>query len=743
VNVRRSGAPTLDELIRVAEELPHVVWISHPDNRTEYVNARGAEYLGMEAGETYDDAWARSVHPDDHVRAESVWQQARAAGEPYLCEYRLKAATGAYRWNAARAHPVRDGDDEGRVVWWLGTCTDIEDRVSAETALHESESRWQALAAAGTEGVIIHDGDTIIDVNDAVGELFGYERRDLIGRPASQLPLDGLDETPRDLRCSRVDGTAMVVEASSGIFSYHGGIACVTTLRDVTRQRRIERERDNLAQLAERSGDGISLTRLDGALFYLNAAGRALVGLGDRPLHGMRVEDLSYPEDAGRLQQEVLPKLLQDGTWRGTWRYRQLETGDPVDVDILSFVVRDERTGEPRFVATISRDLTERLRLEEQLQHAQKMEAAKRLAGGVAHDFNNVLTVVRGYTQLLLESMADDDPARVDVGEIAAAVDRAGALTAQLFSFGRREPVAPRVLDLDEIVRDMERLLGRIVGDDVRFVMRLSPALGNVCADPGQIEQVILNLVVNACDAMPSGGTISLATNDVDLDEPLPDGLLGAPAGAYVSIAVTDTGAGIVPEARRRMFEPFFTTKPAPAGTGLGLATVYGIVDGLGGDLRVLSQPGRGSRFEVYLPRVAADVQPHPRPPVTCYGNETILLVEDEPAVRAVVRRMLLGLGYGVVEADGPVAALELLAAEAAAVDILLTDVVMPAMSGPDLAVQVRRAQPGVGVLYMSGFNDRQVDGPLLRKPFSVEELGTHVRLVLDAARRGAVVELV
>ena len=737
--LRRTGAPTLDELVRVAEALPHVVWIAHPDDRTEYFNTRGAEYLGADPGESYDTAWARRIHPDDHVRAEAVWQHARAAGTAYVCEYRLLAADGTYRWNAARAQPIRDAKE--RVVWWLGTCTDIDDRVSAEAALEESERRWQALAEAGTEGVVIHDGETIIDANHAVAELFGYERHDLIGRPAALLPLDELEAAPADRVCRLPDGAPLLVEASSRGFDYQGGKVRVATMRDVTSQRRIERERDNLAQLAERSSDFIGLARLDGGVFYVNPAARALVGLRDRPLAGLTMEDFSYPEDARLLREQVIPSLLQEGSWRGTWRFRHFETGDPVEVDTLRFVVFDERTGKPRFIANISRDLSERLRLEEQLQHAQKMEAVARLAGGVAHDVNNVLTVVRGYTQLLLETMPDDDPARADVGEIAAAADRASTLTAQLFSFGRREPVAPRVLDLDVIVKDMERLLDRVISEDVRLVTRLSPTLGNVCADPGQIEQVLANLVVNACDAMPAGGTISLATLDIDLDEPLQDGLLGAPAGPYACISVTDTGAGIEPELRKRLFEPFFTTKPAPEGTGLGLAMVYGIVGGLRGDLRVVSEPGHGSRFEVYLPRVSAQAQPDRPTPLPEHGSETILLVEDEPAVRTVVRRMLEGLGYAVIDAAGPREALDLLGHEQPSVDLLLSDVVMPLMSGPDLAAEVRRLQPGAGVLYMSGFSDRHVDGPLLKKPFSVEQLGGQVREALEAAREGAPLE--
>jgi PAS domain S-box-containing protein len=738
---RRPGDPSLDELMRVAEELPHVVWIAHPDDRTDYFNRRGAEYLGIGRDESYDDAWGARVHPDDLERTLAAWAAALAGGNEYHCEYRLCAADGTYRWNASRGTPIRDAD--GAVRWWIGTCTDIDDLVRAERALAASEDRWRALAEAGTEAIMVHDGATIVDANRALAELFGHSREELIGMaPRSLAGLDDLGfcgtangKEPHDRVCTRRDGTRIVVETLSRSCDYLGRQVCITTMRDVTDQRRTERERDNLAQLADRSRDFIGLARLDGSVFYLNPAGRALVGLDpDRSLEGILVQDFSAPEDVEMMKQRVLPTLLGEGTWHGTWRFRHFGTGETVEVDTLRFLVRDERTGEPRFIANISRDLSERNRLEEQLRHAQKMEAVARLAGGVAHDFNNVLTVVRGYTQILFDSL-EDGAALADVAEIAAAADRASTLTSQLFAFGRRDPLAPRVLDLDLIVADMERLLRRLIGEHIQLVARRSASLGNICADSGQIEQVIANLVVNARDAMPAGGTVTLATANVDLDETLSDGVLGAPPGPYVLITVADTGVGIDEQTRQRVFEPFFTTKPAPEGTGLGLAMVYGIVEGLDGDLRVESKPGAGARFEVYIPRVADEAAPELLPVASDHGGETVLLVEDDPAVRNVVRRMLEGLGYAVVEASGAIHALEQVAETAIEIDLLLSDVVMPVMSGPELAAEIRKLRPRVHVLFVSGFSDRHVEGPLLQKPFTVAQLGSRVRQVLDADR--------
>jgi len=705
-------------------------------------DAGGApSYLGIGRDESYDDAWKSRVHPGDLDRALVAWAAALSDESEYHSEYRLRAADGSYRWNTSRGKPLR-GED-GTVRWWIGTCTDIDDLVRAEQALAASEDRWRALAEAGTEAIMVHDGASIVDANRALAELFGYSRDELVGmEPRS---LDGFGdlgpcatrsgEEPYDRVCTRRDGTRIVVETSSRTCDYLGRRVCVVTMRDVTEQRRTERERDNLAQLADRSRDFIGLARLDGTVFYLNPAGRALVGLErDQPLDGVLVQDFSAPEDVELMKHRVLPTLLGEGTWHGAWRFRHFGTGDTVEVDTLRFLVRDERTGEPRFIANISRDLSERNRLEEQLRHAQKMEAVARLAGGVAHDFNNILTVVRGYTQLLLDSL-EDGTAIADVAEIAAAADRASALTSQLFAFGRRDPLAPRVLNLDLIVADMERLLRRLIGEHIQLVARRTTSLGNVRADPGQIEQVIANLVVNARDAMPAGGTVTLSTANVDLRHALHDGVLSAPPGPYVRITVADTGVGIDEQTRQRIFEPFFTTKPAPEGTGLGLAMVYGIVEGLDGDLRVESRPGAGARFEVYLPRVADAVVPEPLPETGERGGETVLLVEDDPAVRNVVRRMLEGLGYAVVEASGAINALDLVAETAVDVDLLLTDVVMPVMSGPELSVEIRKLRPRVRVLFVSGFSDRHVEGSLLQKPFTVAQLGSRIRQVLDTDR--------
>ena len=390
------------------------------------------------------------------------------------------------------------------------------------------------------------------------------------------------------------------------------------------------------------------------------------------------------------------------------------------------------------------RDITEQKKLEEQLRQAQKMEAVGRLAGGVAHDFNNLLTAILGNTQLLRRDLGETHPSRADVEEIRKAADRAAALTRQLLAYSRRQVLQPRVLDLNGVVRDMERLLDRLIGEDVTLVTRLATTLGPVRADPGQIEQVVVNLAVNARDAMPHGGVLTIETAEAELDPALVD-QPGAAPGPSVMLAVTDTGVGMDAETRAHLFEPFFTTKEVGKGTGLGLATVYGIVKQSGGSIGVYTELGQGTTFRIYLPRVDAAGAPvrssHPAVAIP-RGTETVLLVEDEVAVRHLANKLLQGAGYTVIAAADATTALALADAHPGPIHLLLTDVVMPRVSGPELAAELLSRRPGARVLYMSGYpGDTVVQrGTLapgvafLQKPFTPDILERKVREVLEQA---------
>jgi signal transduction histidine kinase len=380
-----------------------------------------------------------------------------------------------------------------------------------------------------------------------------------------------------------------------------------------------------------------------------------------------------------------------------------------------------------RHIAVV-RDLSRQKELESQLRQAQKMEAVGRLAGGIAHDFNNLLTAISGYSEFLASGIEDPRLKR-HAEEIKKASARAANLTGQLLAFSRRQVLQPRVLDLNAVVSDMDSLLRRLIGEDVELVTMLEPGLPSVQADPTQIEQVIVNLAVNARDAMPNGGSVTIETANIVTDK-----------GSFVQLLLTDTGIGMTEEERQQLFDPFFTTKAG--GTGLGLATVYGIVEQSGGTIEVDSAPGMGSSFRVWLPSVeeaaeTAAVAPASAPAA---GSETILLVEDETVVRQLVAEILETTGYTVLQAgDGP-SALELLRRHAEPVELLVTDVVMPGMSGPEVAKAVTAMRPGMHVLYTSGYTDQAIGhhGVLepgiafLQKPFSADDLTTKVRGLLD-----------
>ncbi|NUO64242.1 MAG: response regulator [Gemmatimonadaceae bacterium] len=396
-------------------------------------------------------------------------------------------------------------------------------------------------------------------------------------------------------------------------------------------------------------------------------------------------------------------------------------------------------------------DLTERRALEDQLRQAQKMEAVGQLAGGIAHDFNNILTAITGFSELLLADTPPGDDRREAIGEIRTGADRAAALTRQLLAFSRRQMLQPRLLDLNRTVRDVEAMLRRLIVEDITLVVALDPRIGMVRADPGQIEQVLVNLVVNARDAMPRGGSLTIETSNVDLTVAERDAehRVMIPPGSYVRIAVTDTGCGIDDRIRARIFEPFFTTKELGKGTGLGLSTAYGIVKQSGGYIWCRSEPDAGATFNVYLPRVAADARESAATPIAAPrsapslapARETILLVEDDVSVRTVGRRILVQQGYTVLEAENGAEALRICEERTSPIDLIVSDMVMPEMNGPELGRQIRERHPGTLLLFMSGYTRDaalrqsflEPGTAFIEKPFSPVALARRVREVLDS----------
>ena len=451
-----------------------------------------------------------------------------------------------------------------------------------------------------------------------------------------------------------------------------------------------------------------------------------------------------HPEWARRrLLDEGTPTALRDGVWKDEVAFLHRDGHEiPISMVLLAHRGPD---GEVEFFSSISRDISERIQLQDQLLHAQKMEAVGRLAGGVAHDFNNLLVAILGYAQIVHARLAPDDPSRGHLQQISIAGERAANLTRQLLAFSGQQVSEPRPLDLNDLILDLDRMLRRIISEDIELVVLPAEGLGTVRADPGQMEQVLVNLVVNARDAMPQGGHLVIETANVTLRDEEVRHYPDARAGEHVMVAVADAGIGIPEDVRESIFEPFFTTKKVGKGTGLGLSPCYGIVAQSGGHIVVDSELGRGTTFRVYLPRLEAQSVPlrqnagdqSDQAPV---GTETVLLVEDEPSVRAVAAEVLRGQGYKVLEATNGMDGLSLAQGHADEIHLLLTDVVMPLMGGTELAEHVTQPHPETAVLFMSGYADVPVvhrpsgfhPAQFMQKPFTLVGLARRVREVLD-----------
>jgi len=473
----------------------------------------------------------------------------------------------------------------------------------------------------------------------------------------------------------------------------------------------------------------------------VNEAAVRLYGYTEDEFLAMTLRDLRSGEDAPAAP-KAPPPDLEDAMLPREWRHR-CKDGTLIMVEVASHPLHfDDRSA----FLVLATDVTRRKELELQLRQAQKMEAIGLLAGGVAHDFNNLLTAIIGYASLLRPRLAGNPEALSDADEILHAADRAAGLTRQLLAFSRQQVLAPRVVDLNGILSEMDKLIRRLIGEDID--VRSAPAadLGRVRVDPGQIEQVLMNLVVNARDAMPEGGKLTVETANVDLDASYARSCVDLAPGKYVMVAVSDTGCGMDAETQARIFEPFFTTKETGRGTGLGLSTVHGIIKQSEGHIEVYSEPGNGTTFKVYLPRVdAAAEAPHAPPADVRHraGGETVLLVEDEAIIRRVVVQSLELEGFRVIAVEDGARALSICQDKTQRLDLLITDVVMPLMSGPQLVQRAAQLRPGLPLLYISGYTDhalihhgqREAGTDFLQKPFTPESLARKVRDILDRAR--------
>jgi PAS domain S-box-containing protein len=516
--------------------------------------------------------------------------------------------------------------------------------------------------------------------------------------------------------------------------------AVAHVLREVRTEHRLAESEARLSAVIESAKDAIVIAEVGQRITLFNRAAEAMFRCPARDAIGQPLDRFipkeyeSAPGAGADEPAESLTRLVRTGN-RGV-------RADGTEFPLEASVSRTEVAGRKLYTVVV-RDLTEQKKLQAQLLQAQRLESVGRLAAGVAHDFNNLLMVISGYTEILLDRCENDESARGLLQEVYKAGERAALLTRQLLAFSRKQIVEPQVLDLNAVVGAIDKMLRRLIGEDVVLAAAPAPDLGRVRADPGQLEQVLMNLAVNSRDAMPQGGRLTIETANAELDETYARSHAGVRPGRYVLLAVSDTGCGMSEEVQRHIFEPFFTTKEAGNGTGLGLATVYGIVNQSGGHVAVYSEVGRGTTFKVYLPAIdqavsAGTAAAWPTPVPT--GTETILLVEDDEAVRGIARLALQLHGYTVITASNGEEAVRIVREHTGPIDLLITDVVMPGMSGRQVAEAVKALRPGIGVLYVSGYTDDAVvrhgvlhaETAFLQKPFTMVALATKVRQVLD-----------
>ncbi len=548
-----------------------------------------------------------------------------------------------------------------------------------------------------------------------------------------------------DLRRSGEEMEARVEERTSEL-----AVANRALEAEVAERNRAEQELADLNRRLEAVIDAspLAIIRLDlqGNVQAWSRAAEQLFGWREEEVLGKPLP--TVPDAESQEFQTLLARTARGEVLTGYTTRRRRKDGTLADIRLWTAPLFG-RSGEIRGKIAIVADITDQMRLEQQLTHSLKMEAIGRLAGGVAHDFNNVITVVSGYGHMILDSVQNDPDLREAAEEVLKAASRAAALANQLLTFSRHQIIQPTALEINALVRDMERMLGRVIGEQIDLQVVVRPEVGLVRADVGQIEQVLMNLVVNARDAMPGGGTLTVETANVVLDENYSRTHSGVGPGNYVMLAVSDTGTGMDPETKSHIFEPFFTTKERGKGTGLGLSIVYGIVKQHGGDIWVYSEPEKGTTFKIYLPQVAAGSAAgvaEDTAPQGVFGDETVLLVEDEPGVRKLVRGILEQYGYIVLEAGSGRQALELEAGHESRIDLLLTDVVLPEMSGRDVADALATSRPGIKVLYLSGYTDHVVidrgvlaaGASFLQKPFTPEVLARKIREVLDDRTQAA-----
>jgi len=751
----------------VQQQMPVGVVVAEvPSGRLVSVNAQMTEIFRMPFKPATDlqsyewtgfDATGNCYSPLEWPLARTVLTRETVRGE----EIRIRRGDGSDGFIRMSSAPVRDS--EGKVVSAVAIVVDVTDQRKAERAVRVTDERFKFVAKATND--VIWDWDLRTNSlvwNDSVETVFGHKQNRIY--PEIQWWRDHLHVQDRDrviaglqavidgggtswsdhYRYRRADGTYANVMDRAYVARDNSGAAIrvIGAMTDITERSRSEAAIRFQAQLLNAVQQAVVATDRDGLVIFWNTFAEKLYGWAADEAVGRPIEELTPSPFLRQHASEIFERGAAGESWTGEFLV-QGKAGKAFPALLTTSPVRDEHGTVLGFVR-VSIDLTERRNLEEQFRQSQKMDAVGRLAGGIAHDFNNLLTVIRLNTEIIMEGLDPTDPRGEDVKQIRSAAERASSLTRQLLAFSRKQILQPRVLDMNSVVSSVEPMLRRLIGEDV-VIGSSCTARGYVVADPGQLEQILVNLVVNARDAMPQGGRISIETQNVELDETYTSEHAPVVPGRYVMLSVGDTGVGMTRDTREHAFDPFFTTKEAGKGTGLGLATVYGIVKQSGGYVWIYSEPGHGTTLKLYFPEVSSGAafktgEYKIMAKEQARGSETILLVEDEDAVRGLTSRILEKQGYRVIAAQHGREAMDIATKEEGHIDLVLTDIVMPGMNGRGLVERLAGIRPRIKSLYMSGYTDDDIvrrgfiepSKSFLQKPFTSEALLQTVRKVLD-----------
>ena len=716
----------------------------------------------------------REVHKDDREKIKQIFSETVKTGIGQITEYRFVLEDGSVRHIESQGDVIRNstGDVENVIV----ISRDITEREQIEQALHDSEERLKSILRSIPDIIYRLDPDGNVTFISAAIERYGYRVSDLLGKNIINLvhPEDkershyhinerrtGERRTKSfELRLVTAKGKPVYFEdrtesvpmepvfllEAEGLYATSQPlqktfVGTQGIARDITDRKKTEGEASMLAQALKCISECVTVTDLKNKIIFVNDAFLQKYGYESHELIGKQISIVRGENIQNEATEDILPHTMNGG-WKGEVINKKKD-GIEFPVHLSTSVINDP-SGYPMALIGVATDITERKRLETQLQQSQKLEAIGKLAGGIAHDFNNLLTVIQGYSDLLLAKISVNDPINNQIRQIYDAANRAESLTGQLLAFSRKQLMKPKVIDLNNLINEMEDMLERLIGADIKFVISLSSKLGKIKADPGQIEQVIMNLAVNARDAMHSGGMLTIETLNTKIDHRFKDDYPEAVIGNYIELKISDTGFGMDKETQAHIFEPFFTTKEKGEGTGLGLATVYGIIKQSGGYIYVNSELTKGTSFNLYFPRVDEPLDSEEKSKIadtSLYGQETILVVEDQDEVRHLIMDVLKLYGYNVLEAPHGGSALLTCEKFQGKIDLIISDIVMPQMNGQELVERLLPLQPQMKVLFISGysenvFSDRNTLDPgmlYVQKPFTPIELLGKVRQVLES----------